>query len=113
MTERGGLLHPEVPDYTPKQAREEVAGGALLIDVREQHEWDAGHMPEARLIPMGDIPQRLADLPRNRRIIFTCRSGNRSGTIKDCLIDEHGYTDVHNLLGGILAWQVDGLPVIK
>jgi rhodanese-related sulfurtransferase len=113
MSERGGLLHPEVSDYTPTQAQEEVASGALLIDVREQHEWDAGRMPGAQLIRMGEIPGRLADLPRNRRIIFTCRSGNRSGAIKDYLIDEHGYKDVHNLLGGILAWQAQGLPVVK
>lgn len=113
MVERGGLLHPEDADYTPQQAQVEIARGALLVDVREQDEWDAGRMPGARLIPMGEIPNRLADLPRDRRIIFTCRSGNRSGTIKDYLIDEHGYTDVHNMLGGILAWQAAGLPVVK
>ena len=113
MAERGGLLHPEVEDYTPKQAQDEVARGALLIDVREQHEWDAGRMPDAQLIPMGHIPSRLGDLPRDRKIIFTCRTGNRSGTIKDYMIDEHGYADVHNLLGGIVAWQLEGLPVVK
>jgi rhodanese-related sulfurtransferase len=113
MAERGGLLHPEVEDYTPKQAQDEVARGALLIDVREQHEWDAGRMPHARLIPMGHIPSRLGDLPRDRKIIFTCRTGNRSGTIKDYMIEEHGYADVHNLLGGIVAWQLEGLPVLK
>jgi phage shock protein E len=113
MSEPGGLLHPEVDDYTPQQARDEVAGGALLIDVREQHEWDAGRMPGAHLIPMDEIPQRIAELPRDRKIIFSCRSGNRSGHIKDYMIDEHGYTDVHNLLGGILAWRVAGLPVVK
>lgn len=114
MSERGGLLHPEVEDYTPEQARELVErSAALLVDVREQHEWNAGRMPGAILIPMGEIPSRLADLPRDRCIIFTCRSGNRSGTIKDYMIDEHGYADVHNLLGGILAWQAQGHPVIK
>lgn len=113
MAERGGLLHPEVEDFSPDQAREQVERGALLVDVREQSEWDAGHMPGAALIPMGDIPAHLADLPRDQRIIFTCRSGNRSGHIKDYLIDEHGYTDVHNLLGGIIAWQLAGLPVIR
>ena len=113
MAERGGLLHPEVEDYNPKQAQDEVARGALLIDVREQHEWDAGRMPGAQLIPVGDIPARVRDLPRDKKIIFTCRSGNRSGHIKDYMIDEHGYTDVHNLLGGILAWQAEGLPVVQ
>ena len=67
MAERGGLLHPEVEDYTPKQAQDEVARGALLIDVREQHEWDAGRMPDAQLIPMGHIPSRLGDLPATAR----------------------------------------------
>ena len=113
MAERGGLLHPEVEDYTPEQAQAEVMRGALLIDVRERHEWDAGRMPGAQLIPMGQIPSRIGDLPRDRKIIFTCRTGNRSGTIKDYMIDEHGYADVHNLLGGIVAWQFDGLPVVK
>ena len=113
MAERGGLLHPEVEDYAPKQAQDEVARGALLIDVREQHEWNAGRMPGARLIAMGEIPTRIANLPRDRKIIFTCRTGNRSGTIKDYMIDEHGYTNVHNLLGGIVAWQLEGLPVVK
>lgn len=113
MSDRGGLLHPEIPDYTPQEAQAQVARGALLVDVREQHEWDAGHMPGAIFIPMGEIPRRLAELPRDRDIIFSCRSGNRSGTIKDFMIDDHGYDRVHNLLGGILAWQVAGLPVVK
>jgi rhodanese-related sulfurtransferase len=113
MAERGGLLHPDVEDYTAKETRDEVARGALLIDVREPSEWQAGHIPDAKHIPMGQIAHRIAELPRDRKIIFTCRSGNRSGTIKDYMIDEHGYTDVHNQLGGILAWQVEGLPVIK
>jgi len=113
MAERGGLLHPEIEDYDAKQTQDEVARGALLIDVREQHEWDAGHVPAATHIPMREIPNRIADLPRDQKIIFTCRSGNRSGSIKDYMIDEHGYTNVHNQLGGILAWQVEGLPVIK
>ncbi|MDQ6824453.1 MAG: rhodanese-like domain-containing protein [Candidatus Eremiobacteraeota bacterium] len=113
MAERGGLKHPEVPDYTPQQALEEVARGVLLVDVREQVEWNAGHMPGAILIPMGQITNRLKELPRDREIIFTCRSGNRSGSIKDLLIDDYGYTKVHNLLGGILAWQVADLPVVR
>jgi len=113
MSDRGGLLHPEIEDYDPKETQDEVAGGALLIDVREQHEWDVSRLPGAVHIPMGDIPNRLADLPRDRKLIFTCRSGNRSGLVKDYLIDEHGYTNVHNQLGGIIAWQLEGLPLVK
>jgi rhodanese-related sulfurtransferase len=113
MAGQGGLLHPEIEDYTAQQTHDEVARGALLVDVREPNEWDAGHLPGAVHIPMGQIPKRVAELPRDRKIIFTCRSGNRSGTIKDYMIDEHGYSDVHNQLGGILAWQVAGLPIVK
>ena len=113
MAERGGLLHPEIEDYDSKQTQDEVGRGALLIDVREPHEWNAGHLPSAHHIPMGEIPSRIAELPRDRRIIFTCRTGNRSGTIKDYMIDEHGYPNVHNHLGGIVAWQLDGLPLVK
>ncbi len=113
MGDRGGLLHPEIDDYDPKQTQAEVSAGALLIDVREPHEWNVGHLPGAQHIPMGEIPSRLGELPRNRKIIFTCRSGNRSGHIKDLLIDEFGYSDVHNQLGGIIAWQLDGLPTVK
>ncbi|HXW50513.1 MAG TPA: rhodanese-like domain-containing protein [Candidatus Acidoferrales bacterium] len=113
MSDRGGLSHPEIEDYDPKETQSEVAQGAMLIDVREQHEWDAGHLPDAKHIPMGEIPNRLADLPRNHKLIFTCRSGNRSGAVKDYLVDEHGYTDVHNQLGGIIAWQLEGLPIVK
>jgi rhodanese-related sulfurtransferase len=113
MSERGGLLHPEVEDYDPKQTQDEVKNGALLIDVREQNEWDAGHIPDAKHIPMGQIATRLAELPRNQKLIFTCRSGNRSGHVKDTLIDEYGYSNVHNQLGGIIAWQLEGLPVVK
>ena len=113
MSDRGGLLHPEVEDYDPKATQEEVRRGALLIDVREQTEWDAGHLPSAKHLPMGQVTVRLTELPKNQKIIFTCRSGNRSGHIKDLLIDEYGFTDVHNQLGGIIAWQLEGLPVVK
>ena len=113
MAERGGLKHPEIADFSAVEAQKAVARGMLLVDVREQHEWDAGHMPGAVWIPMDQIPKRLAELPRDRDIIFSCRSGNRSGAVKDMLIDEHGYTRVHNLLGGIIAWQLAGLPVEK
>jgi rhodanese-related sulfurtransferase len=100
-------------DYTPQQANQAIRSGALLVDVREKEEWDAGHMPDAVWIPMGEIAARIAELPRDRDIIFSCRSGRRSGEIKTYMMEEHGYDRVHNLLGGILAWATADLPVIK
>jgi len=100
-------------DLKPREALAAQNSGALLVDVREKNEWDSGHMPGAVWIPMSEIPNRLSELPRGRDLIFTCRSGRRSGEIKRYLIEEHGYDRVHNLLGGILAWATDGLSVVK
>ena len=54
-----------------------VEDGALLLDVREADEWDAGHAPEAVWIPMGDLQTRVDELPRDRRIVAICRAGAR------------------------------------
>ena len=84
----------------------------FMLDVREQWEYDEGHIPDINLIPMGEIPNRLDELPRDKEIIVTCRSGNRSGRIT-ALLQENGFTNIHNMQGGILAWQDAGLPVEK
>ncbi|MCP5100259.1 MAG: rhodanese-like domain-containing protein [Chloroflexi bacterium] len=82
----------------------------LLIDVREQWEYDEGHIPGITLIPMGDVPNRLSEIPTDKEVIVTCRSGNRSGQITDYL-DQQGFTNVHNMEGGIVAWQQAGFEV--
>ena len=84
----------------------------FLLDVREQWEYDEGHIPNITLIPMGTVPDRLADIPKDKELIITCRSGNRSGQIANFL-REQGYTNVHNMQGGILAWADAGFPVEK
>ena len=84
--------------------------GVFLIDVREPDEYAAGHIPGITLIPMGEVAARLAELPRDKEIIVTCRTGNRSGQVAD-LLREQGFTNVHNLSGGIVAWEEAGYPV--
>lgn len=84
----------------------------LLIDVREPDEYNAGHIPGVTLIPMGEVPDRLSEIPQDKTVIVTCRSGNRSGQITDFL-REQGYKNVHNMQGGIVAWEQAGLPVEK
>ena len=49
----------------------------VLLDVREQSEYDAGHIPGVKLIPLGQVPARLAEIPKDKTVILTCRSGNR------------------------------------
>lgn len=82
----------------------------VFLDVREQWEYDQGHIPGISLIPMNDIPARLNQIPTDKTVIVTCRSGNRSNTITQYLRDD-GFDNVHNMLGGILAWAAVQLPV--
>jgi rhodanese-related sulfurtransferase len=76
-----------------------------LIDVREQHEYDEFNLG-GDLIPLGTLPGKLEDLEdlKNEEVIVHCRSGTRSGTAKMFLI-QSGFTNVRNLLGGVLDWQ--------
>jgi len=89
------------------------ASAPLLIDVRERWEYDTGHLPDARNIPMSELPQRLAEIPRSGDPVFVCRSGARS--LRACTMALHaGVVQPANLEGGLLAWaaQVDpSLPV--
>jgi rhodanese-related sulfurtransferase len=66
------------PTATPQQARQMQAGGAVLLDVREDTEWRAGHAPGARHIPLSRLPARIKDLPPRRPVVTVCRSGARS-----------------------------------
>lgn len=88
------------------QERDDV----LLIDVREQWEYDEGHIPGITHIPMNEIPNRLSEIPTDKTVVLTCRSGNRSGQVTDYL-QQQGFDNVHNMSGGIVAWQGAGLPV--
>lgn len=81
-----------------------------VIDVREQWEYDEGHIPGVTLVPMGEISDRMSEIPTDKEVILTCRSGNRSGQVADFL-RERGFDNVHNMEGGILAWEAAGLPV--
>ena len=76
----------------------------LVLDVREQWEYDEGHIPGVTLIPMAEVSQRLDDIPADKTVIVTCRSGNRSGQVTDYL-RQQGFDNVHNMDGGILAWE--------
>ena len=82
----------------------------VVLDVREQWEYDEGHIPGVVHIPMNDVPARLSEIPTDQTVIVSCRSGNRSGQVTNFLRDQ-GFENVHNMDGGILAWQAAGLPV--
>lgn len=99
-----------IPEVTPSQLQSEIAAGGrpFVLDVREPHEWEIGHIAGATLIPLGELEKRLGELDRNAAIVAQCKSGGRSSRAVK-LLQQHGFTQVRNLKGGILAWsdQVD------
>ena len=87
-------------------------GDVTIVDVREPYEWEAGHIPGARLIPRGTLEDRSAEeLPdRDRRIVVHCNAGGRGALAAKTLM-EMGYTHVANLEGGLNAWRERGYEV--
>ena len=85
------------------------AGEAVALDVREPDEWQRGHIRDALHIPLGELAERLHELPRQKQIVAVCRSGSRSG-VAVAPLRQHGY-DVVNLGGGLLSWHASGLPL--
>jgi molybdopterin/thiamine biosynthesis adenylyltransferase len=97
-----------------ERAREEIAaGGAPLIDVREQHEWDEAHLEQAVHVPQASVLERIGEIApdRSQRILLYCRTDNRSSRVADALHEELGYENVAVMRGGIVAWEEAGLPV--
>lgn len=93
-------------DLTPPELAEKLKRGDDfdLIDVREMHEWNMGHIEGARHIPLGSLAQATAELDPSREIVVYCKSGGRSGRAKAHLVAS-GFGRVRNLLGGVLRWS--------
>lgn len=100
----------EVPVVDPAGAAALVEEGALLLDVREPHEWEAGHSPQATHVPMGQVADNLDTLPADRPVVCVCHVGGRSAAVAGFL-RQAGF-DARNLAGGMEAWAGAGLPVV-
>ncbi len=83
--------------------------GARVIDVRESDEYAAGHVPGAELMPLGIVPVRLHDLPKDQTLYVICASGGRSAQAADLL--EQAGLDALSVAGGTKAWLSSGRPV--
>jgi sulfur-carrier protein adenylyltransferase/sulfurtransferase len=82
-----------------------------LIDVRETFEWQIANIPGARLIPLGELPNRLSELNPDREILLQCKSGGRSGRALK-LLKEKGFKNLKNVVGGIEAWATHVDPKV-
>lgn len=85
------------------QAHDLYQAGAFILDVRQPDEYSAGHIPGAVLVPLGELPDRLSEVPRNEIVVVVCRSGNRSATGRDILLHA-GYPTVSSMAGGMNEW---------
>jgi sulfur-carrier protein adenylyltransferase/sulfurtransferase len=106
-------VRAEISEVDATGARRVVdAGDALVVDVREQDEWDEGHIPGAVHIPRGNLESRIerAAPDRDRAILLYCAVGNRSAFAAKTLA-ELGYADVVSLSGGFTDWKRNGFPV--
>lgn len=74
-----------------------------LIDVREEYEFDEVNM-KGQLIPMGEIMDNIDKISKDKQVVIHCRSGKRSATVINALEAQHGFTNLYNLKGGILAY---------
>lgn len=99
------------PEVAPEVVAELKAGDAVtIIDVREDWEYEAGHIPGAALIPLGTLEDRVDEVPTDTPVILVCRSGNRSGQAYRYL-KQQGFENVHNMTGGMIAWEAAGLEM--
>jgi len=87
---------------------------ALVLDVRDEEEFKAGHILNAESIPLLSLKERIGELERRqeRAIVVVCRSGSRSATAT-ALLNNRGFNQVYNLTGGMMGWQKADLPVEK
>lgn len=89
------------PERVESMAR---SGQALVVDVREGSEYRSGHIPRSKHISLGQLLQRLREVPKDKTVVVVCRSGSRSSRAAEMLM-EAGYRNVYNMSGGMQRWS--------
>lgn len=105
--ERAGLPLASAVLAGPEAARRTLLDGAAVLDVREPDEYAAGHLPEARNIPLGELGRRMTEIPGDRPVVVYCGAGHRSTTAVS-LLERGGFRAVVDLDGGFNAWRSAG-----
>ena len=100
----------DVPQIDPRATQEAWESGQVeLVDVREEREWDLGHIEGIKWIPLGQLPNRWRELDPAKKLVCVCRSGNRSNYAAAML--RQAGIDAANMSGGMLEWKHEKLPV--
>ena len=89
---------------------DDLPHGAVLLDVREDDEWSAGHAPDARHVPMSQLTGRLDEVPEAEPLYVICRSGHRSARVVAFL--SHQGVSAVNVAGGMQGWAAAGRPLV-
>jgi phage shock protein E len=106
MNQAGGI-----PSVTVREAADQASNGrGLVVDVRERDEFASERVDGAVLVPLSEFVTGHASLPKDRPLLVMCAAGSRSQSATMYLL-QNGWTDVHNVTGGIIAWRAAGLPV--
>ena len=100
-------MFSDVPSVTVA----EVADDACFLDVRQDDEWAAGHIPGAIHVPMHQLLDRLHEVPSDQHVVAVCRVGSRSAQVTAYLAQQR--ISVRNLSGGMVAWAAAGRPVVS
>jgi hydroxyacylglutathione hydrolase len=110
LADRADLVWP-TERVTAADIAEELASPEppLVLDIRTAREWHTEHIPGSLNIPLNHLPERVADLPRDRRIAVHCAGGYRS-SIAASILHQHGFTNLEEMAGGIAAWDAAKLP---
>ena len=99
----------ETREVSREEAQKLVEEGAQLVDVRADHEWEAGRIAGAAHVPLAELAERAGEIDQDRPVVLYCRGGNRSTMATDALA-EAGY-DAVKLSDGIVGWSGDDLPL--
>jgi rhodanese-related sulfurtransferase len=92
-----------------EDARKLIEEGAQLLDVRADHEWEAGRIAGAKHLPLDELAERTGEIDKDRPVVLYCRGGNRS-TMATAALADAGY-DASKLSEGIVGWAEEGLPL--
>lgn len=101
----------EIPTIDVENVAHPLPEGQIMLDVREPHEWAAGHVDGAIHIPLGDLPVRLGELDPSTPTLVMCHLGGRSARATQWL-QAQGY-DATNVDGGMEAWEAAGRPIVN
>ena len=103
--------NPGVKDVLPEHVKE-FTSEIELIDVRRGDEFtgDLGHAPGSKLLTLDTLPDHLDSIPKNKTVVFICRSGGRSGKAT-AFAKQNGFEHVYNMRGGMILWNDKGLEV--